>query len=178
MKNKETGIYRCPFNSMKKLKIILPIIGVLLLFIIIPSVTLFYLKIEILIAHPVISQTIFFDLRWTHSVEKEDWEEFFTVKNNEIILTSTRFKTFGAGVPDHAGNNTFIKDGWVYMTGIHQTIGKQLVLQTGKTTNHRYIIQEKVHKLAPQQTYRITAETVPIYHIIYLFFINMRGEGI
>ncbi|WP_051353305.1 DUF1850 domain-containing protein [Thalassobacillus devorans] len=110
-----------------------------------------------------------FSIRWIHSVEKEEWEEMFVVEDEEIVLDSTRFKTFGAGVPNDAGDDTFIKDGWVYMTGINQTIGKQLVTRTGKTTEHRFIKGDEVFKLEPSQPYRIAVENINLWHAIEYF---------
>ena len=107
-------------------------------------------------------------IRWTHSVEKEDWEEFFHIQKGNILLTSTRFKTFGAGVPDHAGNDTYIKDGWVYMTGIHQTIGSSLRFQTGKGTNHRVRLDGRTISLDPQVSYQLSVRSVPLYKLIYM----------
>jgi hypothetical protein len=107
-------------------------------------------------------------IRWTHSVEKEDWEEFFHIKDNTINLTSTRFKTFGAGVPDNAGEDTYIKDGWVYMTHIHQPIGDTLRFQTGKNTNHRISLNERTLVLDSQRSYQLSVGSFPMYELIYM----------
>ncbi|WP_052504475.1 DUF1850 domain-containing protein [Rossellomorea aquimaris] len=107
-------------------------------------------------------------IRWTHSVEKEDWEEFFLIENTTITLTSTRFKTFGAGVPDVAGEDTFIKDGWVYMTDIHQPVGDSLRFQTGKNTNHRISFNERTLVLDPQRSYQLSVRSVPMYQLFYM----------
>lgn len=40
-----------------------------------------------------------FALSWTHSVDKTPWIEFYERQDNGFILTDTKFKTFGAGVP-------------------------------------------------------------------------------
>jgi|GEM_PF-2688553 len=96
-----------------------------------------------------------FSIRWTHSVEKEDWEEMFVLEDEVIELTATRFKTFGAGVPNDAGEDTFIQDGWVYMTGITQTIGKELALRTGRETKHRFIYEQTNLDLKRNHSYRI-----------------------
>ncbi|MCA1061402.1 DUF1850 domain-containing protein [Rossellomorea aquimaris] len=105
-------------------------------------------------------------IRWTHSVEKEDWEEFFHIQDQTILLTSTRFKTFGAGVPDHVGDDTYIKDGWVYMMGIHQVIGSTLRFQTGKETNHRILLNGRTIALDPQVNYQLSARSVPLYKVL------------
>ena len=56
-----------------------------------------------------------FEVEWVHSVEKETWIETYVVKGNKLLLTTTTFKTYGAGVPsdgvvDERG------DGFVHMT--------------------------------------------------------------
>ncbi|WP_205665308.1 DUF1850 domain-containing protein [Pseudalkalibacillus hwajinpoensis] len=97
-------------------------------------------------------------LRWQHSVEKEEWEEFFVIGNSDIFLKQTRFKTFGAGVPSDAGKDTFIKDGWVYMTGINRSIGNHFYFRTGKTTEHRITIDGQSDKLKANSSYHMTVK--------------------
>lgn len=55
-----------------------------------------------------------FQLGWIHSVEKEPWFETYELKGGELFLKSTKFKTFGAGVPTE---NRIIKssDGFIHM---------------------------------------------------------------
>ncbi len=54
-----------------------------------------------------------FELQWIHSVEKELWQETYQVTEQELLLTTTQFKTFGAGTPSNAD---FIAstDGWLH----------------------------------------------------------------
>ena len=63
-----------------------------------------------------------FSLAWTHSVEKENWVETFGIDDHAIVLISTRFKTFGAGVPANAGRDTRFENGWVVMDAIHRPV--------------------------------------------------------
>lgn len=58
-----------------------------------------------------------FELAWIHSVEKEEWVEFYELKNDQLLLTHTSFKTFGAGVPStpNDGKNTVLENGYVTM---------------------------------------------------------------
>ena len=58
-----------------------------------------------------------FTLKWIHSVEKEEWIEFYEKKEKTILLTTTAFKTFGAGVPSTPkdGQHVTVKDGYVTM---------------------------------------------------------------
>ncbi len=55
-----------------------------------------------------------FDVQWIHSVEKEEWIESYRVNSDKFILTSTAFKTFGAGVPSD-GLVEIRDDGFVHM---------------------------------------------------------------
>ncbi|ARI76404.1 DUF1850 domain-containing protein [Halobacillus mangrovi] len=106
-----------------------------------------------------------FSIRWQHSVEKEDWEEMFVLKNKEIELSGTRFKTFGAGVPNDTGEDTYIKDGWVYMTEINRVIGKQLSIRSGKSTNHRFIYEKDTTlPLKANRSYQLTVKN---YSLLY-----------
>ena len=78
-----------------------------------------------------------FTLRWMHSVEKEDWEEWFEVTDDGAIeITGTRFKTFGAGVPASAGKETHLEDGWVVMTGIDRVVDP-LAVQAAAAERYR-----------------------------------------
>lgn len=51
---------------------------------------------------------------WIHSVEKEEWIEVYEKSGDELILTETYFKTFGAGVPSNS-ENTELVNGYVKM---------------------------------------------------------------
>ena len=53
-----------------------------------------------------------FELSWIHSVEKEDWIEGYRVEKDGFTLISSKFKTFGAGVPSD-GNITKKEEGFV-----------------------------------------------------------------
>lgn len=58
-----------------------------------------------------------FSISWIHSVEKEEWVEFYETKEKELLLTRTSFKTFGAGVPSTPADakTTTLEDGFVTM---------------------------------------------------------------
>lgn len=55
-----------------------------------------------------------FELGWIHSVEKEPWYETYTIKDQELYLVTTRFKTFGAGTPSD-GEIIPSNDGYIHM---------------------------------------------------------------
>lgn len=54
-----------------------------------------------------------FTLQWIHSVEKELWQEHYQTANQQLLLTTSHFKTFGAGTPSNEGTITS-KDGWLH----------------------------------------------------------------
>lgn len=84
-----------------------------------------------------------FTMRWIHSVELKPWEEIFKIDENyNIYLDRTRFKQFGAGVPDYAGNKTEVVDGYIIFSGIHQ---KMDVIPYGISsfTQHTFYFKDK-----------------------------------
>ncbi|MBO8157045.1 MAG: DUF1850 domain-containing protein [Bacillaceae bacterium] len=115
-----------------------------------------------------------FSVRWIHSVEDEEWEEFFRFEDEQIYMDSTRFKTFGAGVPSNAGTDSFIRDGWVYMVDIDRKIGRELVVRSGTSTNHRLIYQNHSHPLPyHSNSYVIHKEKIPYARYIYTRLMEM-----
>lgn len=54
-----------------------------------------------------------FTLQWIHSVEKELWRETYQTANQQLLLTTTQFKTFGAGTPSSKGVIAS-NDGWLH----------------------------------------------------------------
>ncbi len=109
-----------------------------------------------------------FSLRWVHSVEQEEWEEFFRITDHSIYVDSTRFKTFGAGVPNQAGKASYLKNGWLYMVGIDRKID-DLHVRAGSTTNHRLYMKGKVYTLSvedEQKPYHFMIENIPIYRYL------------
>ncbi|AWN15927.1 DUF1850 domain-containing protein [Salinisphaera sp. LB1] len=79
-----------------------------------------------------------FALRWMHSVELEDWIECFRVTGDGAIdIAATRFKTFGAGVPAHAGRHTRLDHGWVVMSGIDRDVDP-LTVQAAAAERYRF----------------------------------------
>jgi len=54
-----------------------------------------------------------FTLRWIHSVEKEHWQENYQISEQQLLLSSTQFKTFGAGTPSSEAVITQ-SDGWLH----------------------------------------------------------------
>lgn len=53
------------------------------------------------------------ELQWIHSVEKELWRETYQIADQALLLTTTQFKTFGAGTPSNSGVIAS-NDGWLH----------------------------------------------------------------
>jgi len=53
-----------------------------------------------------------FSIYWIHSVEKEEWQEFYQRGEKDLVLTYSKFKNFGAGVPS-IGKITKKEDGFI-----------------------------------------------------------------
>ena len=63
-----------------------------------------------------------FSLHYTHSVEKTPVVETFTIlENGTLLLTSTRYRSYGVGLPSlpEEGRLT-IADGWFLLEGLHR----------------------------------------------------------
>lgn len=54
-----------------------------------------------------------FTLQWIHSVEKEHWQETYQAADQQLLLSTTQFKTFGAGTPNSEGVIAS-NDGWLH----------------------------------------------------------------
>lgn len=110
-----------------------------------------------------------FTLRWMHSVEKEDWEEWFKVTDaGAIEITGTRFKTFGAGVPSHAGKETHLDNGWVVMTGIDRIVDP-LAVQAAVEEHYRMIFAGHVIVLShgdPPPILVFVVEKAPLWRAL------------
>ncbi|MCM3359446.1 DUF1850 domain-containing protein [Psychrobacillus sp. MER TA 171] len=88
-------------------------IGILLILL-----AIFFIRFPVLVFEfsdrIVYAKTTQFDLGWIHSVEKEEWIEHYEIDQEQLLLESTKFKTFGAGVPSIAEDVELV-DGYVKM---------------------------------------------------------------
>lgn len=66
---------------------------------------------------PVYLDAETFELHWIHSIEHEEWYEVYEVRERDLLLTETYFKTFGAGVPSDSEEPPEItEDGFIKFT--------------------------------------------------------------
>ncbi|MCQ2363324.1 MAG: DUF1850 domain-containing protein [Acidaminococcaceae bacterium] len=61
------------------------------------------------------------DVFWTHSLEKIPWNEYYTLReDNVLVLDTITFPAFGAGIPANKGKTRIGDDGLIYMEKIGQ----------------------------------------------------------
>lgn len=83
-----------------------------------------------------------FALRWRHSVEREDWIETFVLHQGAVRVVESRFKTFGAGVPDGAGVRSRLEGGWVVMEDLDRRVDP-LRVQAAAGSHYRLIYRQR-----------------------------------
>ncbi len=134
---------------MKK-QILIPIILSLCLLLFLPlldTLTLFYYQKDQIYERFIVDEGEEFVVLWIHSVELTPWEEIFRISDkHEIVLDRTRFKQFGAGVPDSAGNKMEVVDGYIVFSGINQVM-PQLPYGISHFAQHQFIFREKTYDL-------------------------------
>ncbi len=132
---------------------------------------IFFIRIPTLAFHfqdrTIYTKEKSFDLSWIHSIEKEEWIEHYIIENNVLLLKSTSFKTFGAGVPSDA-TEVELKDGFVVMT-IDQRY-EQLNVTISEYVDTTVQIGDQQFKLyqfgEPYETVLITIEKLSVWQIL------------
>ncbi|SDI47596.1 DUF1850 domain-containing protein [Natribacillus halophilus] len=62
------------------------------------------------------------EIGWIHSVEHTPWIETFRINEEDhLILTETRFKSYGAGTPEDTDGTLRVEDGFMIITDLHET---------------------------------------------------------
>ncbi|WP_083838416.1 DUF1850 domain-containing protein [Lentibacillus jeotgali] len=110
-----------------------------------------------------------FSIQWIHSVEKEEWIEYFNIKDDVLYLESTKFKTFGAGVPSQSERPAVLKDGWVHMD-IKRKIGEALVVRSHQLNDYQLAFGSNTYDLQPSdEAYTITVNKIPLHSILFTY---------
>ena len=157
---------------MSKVKVFYLCIILFLLFL-----SSFFIKIDTLILLNVNTNEIIsifkvspedtFSMQWIHSVELEPWTELFSVDEElSIILTATKFKAFGAGVPHIIGNKTIAEDGFITFSEINKTM-PSIIYGISTTSKHTFTFNNSTLKLyqhvASDTPVKIFAEKIALY---------------
>ncbi|MDI7741425.1 DUF1850 domain-containing protein [Lysinibacillus fusiformis] len=108
-----------------------------------------------------------FELSWIHSVEKEEWIETYKQQDDQILLTETKFKTFGAGVPSES-NKVSLDNGFVKME-INQQF-EELNLTVSSNVKTTILFD---HHIIPLYNYtddynsvHISVEKLPLWRLV------------
>ena len=110
-----------------------------------------------------------FSTRFIHSVQKTPVEEYFTVNEriDGVVLHSTRYQSFGVGLPFLSTDGNFKRDGdWFVMEGMERKLSS-VVLRPGVGTELTLRIKDKIfplYEMVPLGT-PITVQVVPRYKI-------------
>ncbi|MBT2583900.1 DUF1850 domain-containing protein [Planococcus sp. ISL-109] len=108
-----------------------------------------------------------FELSWIHSVEKEEWREFYERDGGTLTLTETHFKTFGAGVPSD-GIILPSDDGFVHMRidrvmdELNLTVSEnaQTTIRTGGREIKLYAL------IDDYETFRISVDYIHLWNYV------------
>ena len=127
-----------------------------ILFLAISLVILAFLPMHVLTIEAMYSNEVYliepfneddtFIMKWIHSVELEPWEEWFAIDKEGIVLQKTRFKAFGAGVPDSAGKEIYMEDDYIVFDQI-DTKMPSLTYGISPLAQHTLIIKNKEYPL-------------------------------
>lgn len=108
-----------------------------------------------------------FEIGWIHSVEKEPWFETYQLKDHQLFIIGTRFKTFGAGTPS-VGKIIPSNDGYVHMELDRKMDEINLVVSKNvKTTLYTENSSIPLYQLVDDHT-NVTIEgtEIPLWQII------------
>lgn len=113
-----------------------------------------------------------FKIGWIHSVEKEEWFEIYERRKNELVLTDTYFKTFGAGTP-YFEKTVVTENGFVRMK-IDQHF-PSLTITVSENVKTSVFIEDRQIPLyeyfADYETVTIRIDYLPIWRYMGVTFI-------
>ena len=109
------------------------------------------------------------DVFWTHSLEKIPWNEYYTLREDGVLVLDTiTFPAFGAGIPANKGRCRIGDDGLIYMENINQEfkyfkwlnskftreirVNGKLIVRGTELPNHQVLILRVERRGLPWQT--------------------------
>lgn len=85
-------------------------------------------------------------LAWTHSVERQVWEEDWRLENGQLVLDTARVRGSGAGM--EAGEGAALKDGaWQWSPQLPPQ-AEIILRRSGATADYRICIQGECRPLS------------------------------
>lgn len=113
-----------------------------------------------------------FVISYIHSVNKGKVRDYYIIKNKNIILSKTRFVSYGAGIPEPENGQKFIiTDDYAEISDINKKID-DLYLFVGTIANHKIEIDESEIELKkifkPQTSIKIEYKILSLFEYIKL----------
>ena len=117
-----------------------------------------------------------FVILYTHSVNKGLVRDYYIIKSKYIILSKTRFMSYGAGIPEPEKRQKFREtEDYIEISDINRKIDN-LYLFVGTIANHKIEIDEKKIELKeifkPQENIKIEYKILSIFEYIKLLILN------
>ena len=113
-----------------------------------------------------------FIISYTHSVNRGRVRDYYIIKSKYIILSKTRFMSYGAGIPEPEKRQKFIEtEDYIEISDINRKIDN-LYLFVGTIANHRIEIDgeeielKKIFK--PQSSLKIEYKILSLFEYIKL----------
>lgn len=113
-----------------------------------------------------------FIISYTHSVNRGRVRDYYIIKSKYIILSKTRFMSYGAGIPEPEKRQKFTEtEDYIEISDINRKIDN-LYLFVGTIANHKIEIDEKKIELKeifkPQENIKIEYKILSIFEYIKL----------
>ena len=117
-----------------------------------------------------------FIISYTHSVNRGRVRDYYIIKSKYIILSKTRFMSYGAGIPEPENRQKFREtEDYIEISEINRKIDN-LYLFVGTIANHKIEIDEKKIELKeifkPQENIKIEYKILSIFEYIKLLILN------
>lgn len=117
-----------------------------------------------------------FIISYTHSVNRGRVRDYYIIKSKYIILSKTRFMSYGAGIPEPEKKQKFTEtEDYIEISDINRKIDN-LYLFVGTIANHKIEIDEKKIELKeifkPQENIKIEYKILSIFEYIKLLILN------
>lgn len=117
-----------------------------------------------------------FVISYTHSVNRGRVIDYYIIKSKYIILSKTRFMSYGAGIPEPEKRQKFREtEDYIEISDINRKIDN-LYLFVGTIANHKIEIDEKKIELKeifkPQENIKIEYKILSIFEYIKLLILN------
>lgn len=113
-----------------------------------------------------------FIISYTHSVNRGRVRDYYIIKSKYIILSKTRFMSYGAGIPEPEKRQKFTEtEDYIEISDINRKIDN-LYLFVGTIANHKIEIDEKKIELKeifkPQESIKIEYKILSLFEYIEL----------